>query len=278
MTEPAAPTRTSFDATKIAVGIALAAVAAVALVVSPVTLFVLVLALCLVASGELFRIARRRGVVPVPLVGFAMVGAIIGIAYNGPESMLSALPGITAGATALCLIILILRKRIDGALASVATTISASLYAGVLGSFVIAMRQAAYGFRVVLAFGLMACVNDALAYFTGTAAGRHLVGPGISATKTWEGIAGGTAGTFAMAGLAAWQLDPPFSAGRALVLAAIVAVAAPLGELAESALKRDAGVKESGTVLAGHGGVLDRLDGLLFAAPVFYLAYRAMVR
>ncbi|MGH2830733.1 MAG: phosphatidate cytidylyltransferase, partial [Actinomycetota bacterium] len=77
---------------------------------------------------------------------------------------------------------------------------------------------------------------------------------------------------------AVWWLNPPFTGSRALVLAVIVAVAAPLGDLAESALKHDAGIAEPPGGVTPYGSVLDRLDGLLFAAPAFYLAYRAMIR
>lgn len=285
MTEPAArgddaiaaPARSS-AALKVGVGVALGAVAVAALVVSPVTLFALVLGLCLVALGELYRIVRRLGAVPMPVVGFAAIGGLFALAYRGPETLLAGLPGVTAAAVVAALVVPVARARVAGSLATVASTVSCAVYVGVGGAFIVAMRGAPGGFRVTLAFGLMVCLNDAFAFFAGRAFGRRPMAPSISPDKTWEGAAGGAAATVAVAAIAAWRLDPPFDLPRAMLLAALVAVAVPLGDLAESALKRDAGVKDSGEALRGHGGVLDRLDGLLFAAPVFYLAYRAMVR
>ena len=108
---------------------------------------------------------------------------------------------------------------------------------------------------------------DTMAYFIGRALGKHLWWPRISPKKTWEGLAGGTSGAL-VAGLVCgvWLLALPWWQG--LLLGALVAVAAPFGDLAESLFKRLAHVKDSSQLIPGHGGALDRVDSLLFVFPV----------
>lgn len=120
-------------------------------------------------------------------------------------------------------------------------------------------------------------LTDCGGYFIGKYFGRHKMAPVISPKKTWEGAAAGLAAS--VAGLAAvFFLRPQFEEGlwpewslqRYILAGAVLSVASQLGDLTESSLKRDAGVKDSGTLFPGHGGVLDRCDGFLFAAPVLY--------
>lgn len=128
------------------------------------------------------------------------------------------------------------------------------------------------GFSLVLAFLLTIWINDIAAYFVGIAAGRHKMAPRVSPGKSWEGaIAGLGAGVLVAGAVAPW-LGLPRAA--ALLWGAAAVVAAQAGDLFESALKRRAGVKDSGGLLPGHGGVLDRFDGILVAAPVGYLLWR----
>jgi phosphatidate cytidylyltransferase len=125
-------------------------------------------------------------------------------------------------------------------------------------------------------FGLMVILNDAGAWAVGRRTGRHALAPSISPDKSWEGWLGGAVFTFAVGILAGAGLDPPMTVGRGLILAALVAIAAPLGDLFESMLKRDFGVKDAGQVIPAHGGALDRLDSLIFTAPLFFYAFRAL--
>ena len=119
--------------------------------------------------------------------------------------------------------------------------------------------------------------GDSCAYYLGTRYGRHKLAPVISPHKSWEGAAAGLAGSVLAA--LAFHLWRPESFPLALVpLAAVTGVLAQIGDLVESLLKRAAGVKDSGTLLPGHGGVLDRIDALLFAAPVWYIGLRLLGR
>jgi phosphatidate cytidylyltransferase len=116
--------------------------------------------------------------------------------------------------------------------------------------------------------------GDAAAYFIGLLFGRHKLAPSVSPGKTWEGLAAGTVATIAVTFIALYKQDF-LSIPESLVLGAAIAIAAPLGDLFESALKRDADVKDSGRLLGGHGGVLDRIDALLFAWVASYYVVAA---
>ncbi|MEI6285061.1 MAG: phosphatidate cytidylyltransferase [Bacillota bacterium] len=110
--------------------------------------------------------------------------------------------------------------------------------------------------------------SDSFAYFTGRLFGRTKLNVTISPGKTWEGVIGGGIGAIAVTTLAVWGLGLPLYCGA--VIGAIAAVVAPLGDLAESAMKRFCNVKDSGSFFPGHGGVLDRFDSLLFVVPMVY--------
>ena len=117
---------------------------------------------------------------------------------------------------------------------------------------------------------VVACVTDTGAYFVGRAIGRRRLAPNVSPAKTWEGLGGGVAaGVLTGAALAGWLGWRPL--GQWLALAFALALIAVVGDLFESAVKRAGGVKDSGALLPGHGGVLDRIDSTLAAAPVFAL-------
>jgi phosphatidate cytidylyltransferase len=111
--------------------------------------------------------------------------------------------------------------------------------------------------------------NDVVQYVAGKAVGRHRVLPGVSPNKTWEGLVGGFLVTIALALFLA-PLLTPFGRAEALVAGALIAVGGFAGDATVSAIKRDIGVGDTGNLLPGHGGVLDRVDSLIFAAPLFY--------
>ncbi|SHK12179.1 phosphatidate cytidylyltransferase [Hymenobacter psychrotolerans DSM 18569] len=135
---------------------------------------------------------------------------------------------------------------------------------------VVAFNDLGYDYRRVLALLLLVWSSDIGAYAAGKTFGKHKLAPKISPGKTWEGAIGGFLLTLAM-GWAMGYLLPELSLTYRLVVAGVVAVFGPLGDLAESMLKRSVGVKDSGRIMPGHGGLLDRFDAFLFILPVLAL-------
>jgi phosphatidate cytidylyltransferase len=136
---------------------------------------------------------------------------------------------------------------------------------------VLAFDKHGYDYRRIFALLFLVWCSDIGAYAAGKTFGRHKLAPKISPGKTWEGAIGGFLLTLAM-GWALGYLLPELSLAYRLVAAGIVAVFGPLGDLAESMLKRSVGVKDSGRIMPGHGGLLDRFDAFLFILPVLALA------
>jgi phosphatidate cytidylyltransferase len=139
-------------------------------------------------------------------------------------------------------------------------------YAGLLPAAVVALREGAGWQWVVLLF-VVTWANDTLAYFTGRFLGTRPLAPRISPKKTWEGFWGGAAGSVLGALAVKALFLPRLSVAAAVLVGAGAALLGPLGDLSESMLKRASGVKDSGKVLPGHGGLLDRIDAVLFVAP-----------
>jgi len=129
----------------------------------------------------------------------------------------------------------------------------------------------------ILFFIFLIWGNDVFAYLAGISFGRHRLCERLSPKKSWEGFAGGIIGSAAMGALGAWLLDSSY--GLWIGLAIVVALASVVGDLAESMLKREAGVKDSGKIMPGHGGMLDRFDAMLTAAPaaLIYIAIYMLI-
>jgi phosphatidate cytidylyltransferase len=144
------------------------------------------------------------------------------------------------------------------------------LYGALPMATVVPLRELPKGFWWVVTVCAMTWMNDTGAYFAGQAFGRHKLLPRVSPSKTWEGFFGGMAATlgtaFVVRALGAHQL----TVADCLALGVIVSLLGPLGDLAESLLKRSVGVKDSGRLIPGHGGLLDRIDALIFTAPCVY--------
>jgi phosphatidate cytidylyltransferase len=156
--------------------------------------------------------------------------------------------------------------------ADVAITILGICYVSIPMSMLvlIAHPEISYEPRRILFLCVLIWAADTGAYFAGKNLGKHKLAPSISPAKTWEGWAGGALLTLAT-GWAAGYFLPDIPLGHRLVAAGVVAIFGPLGDLAESMLKRSAGVKDSGTFLPGHGGLLDRFDAFLLVLPVLAL-------
>ena len=159
-------------------------------------------------------------------------------------------------------------------LAAVALTLLGIIYVSVPFTFfngiVFHPYNQGFDYQVALFLFAVIWIYDTGAYIFGRLIGRHKLFPRISPKKTWEGLAGGLVVAFA----AAWLLKPLFPAipeAHIWILCPLIVATGTLGDLTESAWKRSAGVKDSGTIMPGHGGILDRMDSLIFAGPTVYL-------
>jgi phosphatidate cytidylyltransferase len=255
----------------------------VAVVGLPVVLYLVWLggvwlfALAALASGlalhELFGIARPLR--PLVLAGYTgALLALLGAWLGGP--------GWMTGGFLTTLALAFLLKGISQTRQSVTVAVGVTvLGAGWVGlglAHIILLRAIApadNGRLAIFTVILAVFASDTAAYIAGRLVGRHRLAPTISPGKTWEGLFAGTLIAVLVPFFALYRtdfLDVP----RSLVLGAVIAVAAPLGDLFESAVKRDLQVKDSGRLLAGHGGVLDRVDALLFAAVASYYTIVAL--
>jgi phosphatidate cytidylyltransferase len=136
-----------------------------------------------------------------------------------------------------------------------------------------------HGRLAALTVLLAVFANETFAFAVGRLVGRHKLAPRISPGKTWEGFVGGTVATVFVTFVALYDQRHEFlPIGQAILLGAAIAAAAPLGDLFESMLKRDMGLKDTGRILAGHGGMLDRIDSLLFAAIAAFAVVLALTR
>jgi len=158
---------------------------------------------------------------------------------------------------------------------SISSTVMGAFWVGCGLSFLVLLRDVpVHGRLAAFAVILATWAGDTLAYAGGRLLGRHRMAPNTSPGKTWEGFAFGTTATVFVTFVALYKANF-LTIGQSLVLGAVIAISAPLGDLFESMLKRDAGVKDTGTLLGGHGGMLDRIDALLFAAPAAYFCIAA---
>ena len=193
-------------------------------------------------------------------------------------------PEVVFGILALGLLLFsTFHSPIGRVMADASASVFCLLYVGLTLTALPALREETNGPSLLLFLFCVVWAGDIVALYIGRAWGRHKLAPTISPNKTWEGAIGSLAGSLLAAGgllaLADWvaslnsaRLSYPEDAWYWLLLAVLVNVAAQVGDLAESALKRSVGVKDSGTLLPGHGGVLDRIDALLLADPVLWYA------
>ena len=175
-------------------------------------------------------------------------------------------------AVVLSLIGLLARRQKEGAFTSWIWTIAGIFYVGWLLSHLVALRGLDDGRNWVFFVLFVTWVSDSSAFFIGRALGKHYLAPNISPGKTWEGAIGGVCGAILMSILffAPTPFQLPLVCWQAILLSILVSVFGQVGDLVESLLKRNMGVKDSGTLMPGHGGLLDRIDSVVFAGIVVY--------
>lgn len=242
-----------------------------------------------IGAREIYDLARRQRIDPLDGAGLAAAAAIPLATYwaKGSETRWAE-PALFAGALWV-LVVLALATRLRGPqgrpLPAVAVTVFGALYASALPAFLIVMRHGAnagvrsWPLAALVMFPLaLTWICDTAAMAAGTTLGGPKVAPVLSPNKTWAGTIGGFAAAVVGAlALGIWGLPRAglrLSAGELLALGALVGIAAQIGDLAESLLKREVGVKDSSAIIPGHGGVLDRLDSLYFVIPVTAALFR----
>jgi CDP-diglyceride synthetase len=229
-----------------------------------------VLVSMIVALGviELCGALRTQGYRPAGLVALlGSVGLVLG-AYHGGESAFAAVVALVAPVTLLWYLAGVTKAR---PAPGVASTFLAFGYVGIMGGFAGLLLGRPDGIGLLLGVVLCCVAYDIAGYLAGSRFGRRHIAPSISPNKTVEGLLAGMAASVVVGFILVGSISP-WGRFSALALGAVVAVLAPLGDLCESLLKRDLGVKDLGGLLPGHGGVLDRFDAMLFALPgVYYL-------
>jgi phosphatidate cytidylyltransferase len=225
---------------------------------------------------EFYVLTKRLQIKPDTSAGFLAATSIfvVSLFVNDLSLNLLLIQIVIIALTAGVLIASALRATaFDKMIPSVGATILGVLYIALLGSHLISLR---IGFDQTLSahllsfFFLILMGGDAGAYYTGRALGKHKLAPKISPGKTWEGVFGGLVAALGMAAIAHFWFFRELPLKWCLPLALVMTIVGILGDLTESALKRGAGAKDAANILPGHGGILDRLDSLLFNAPLIY--------
>jgi len=235
-------------------------------------LFGLALAGGLLALHELYVMVRDLR--PLVLGGYlGFVATLLGLQLGGLEWMLGGL----LVTFVFAFVVYGLGGVRQSATSSFGVTLLGVVWVGAgLGCLLLIRDIPDFGFWAVMAVLFTVFAADTGAFFVGRAFGRHRLAPAISPAKSWEGFAGGVAAAVGMAFVILYKdRDDFLSIPQSLLLGLVIAFAAVLGDLFESAIKRDLEVKDSGRVLGGHGGVLDRLDSLLWAGPAAYFTILA---
>jgi phosphatidate cytidylyltransferase len=230
-------------------------------------LFALLAAAALVGLHEFYRMARPLR--PLVLAGYVGVAAtLVGGELGGIAWMVG---GFLSTILVAFLLFLVSSTRAPATVA-ISVTLLGATWVGLGLAFLILLRAIPDNGRLV-AFAVLIAVwaDDTLAYLVGRLIGRHRFSPTLSPKKTWEGFVAGTAAAIFTTFIVFYKQDY-LTVWESIALGAVLAVSGALGDLFESALKRDLDVKDSGSLLGGHGGVLDRLDAFLFAAPAAYFA------
>ena len=276
---------------------------------APVPAVALVAALvALLAVQELLKISEAYKVRPFHWPTYIFVGLFfLFLAVNSGQAtpllstaMFAGSVGFVAALAPFVFLVIGMRRvDLSGAFPAAMTSAFAFAYVALPLGFLVQLREQASGAFLILYLLLLVWAGDIFAYFVGRSLGRHLMSPRISPRKTWEGALASLIASLAV-GMLLYKYALPISTALLnahlierkdglfalekapvwpiLLLSGVINIAAQLGDLVESLIKRGAGVKDSGTLLPGHGGVLDRIDALLFAAPVlwYYAAWRVM--
>ena len=251
--------------------IAIPLVLGVVLYGSPLLFFCFVAAIVLVASHEYFSMISNMGV-----EGFSVEGGVLSFLlllgfFLGTKWLLIF---VTVFPVVLFTTWYFREKNVKVALDSIAYTTLGIFYIAGLGGYFLLIHNLEGGSQMIIFILLLIWCGDAAAYYGGRSLGKHKILPVVSPNKTVEGAISNVLGTLFAAGLANLWFFDEFSLTHCLIVAFICGIIGQFGAFSESLIKRNCQVKDSGSLIPGHGGFLDRIDSLLFAGPVFYCYYQ----
>ena len=256
-------------------GLVIGGLALLAFHFGPLPSVVVVTVVVTAAAVEAYS-AFRRAYRPATLLGLVAVAGLLVGTYDRPFVALPVVVLLLVAATLLWHLVGVDRRA--DPVRSTAATLLVFSWVGVFGSYgALLLAPSLFPNRTGIAY-LLGAVIAAVAYDVGALAigtwfGRHPLSA-VSPSKTWEGLLGGTLAAIVLA-VAVVHLIHPWTLGEALALGVVVSVVSPIGDLCESMVKRNLGLKDMGRILPGHGGLLDRIDGLLFVLPATYYLVRA---
>ena len=238
----------------------------------PLPWFTILASICgLLAVYEFYKVTGVTGIIALAVFGIIWTLLfIIEPHWNYDSAILVLL----ASAIVISLILRVPIRSIKFSLTEWLWSLTGIIYIGLLLGFLVALRIDA-GREWLYLFIFCTFGSDTFAYFIGRAIGSHKLAPGISPGKTWEGAIGGLFGSVIVALLftLSTPVKIPIGYGEAILLGLLISIIGQIGDLAESKLKRYKGIKESGTIMPGHGGILDRLDSILLAGLAVYIYY-----
>jgi len=259
-------------------GVLLGVIALICFAAGTVATMVIVTAVVLLASAEAYAAFRRAQYHPATLLGLVAVLSLLIETYNkGVAALPLVLVLLVAGSFIWYL------ARVEPAadpVSGLLSTVFVFAWVGAFGSFAALLLNPTlfphrHGIAFLLAAVIVTVTDDVASLLVGSAMGRHQLAPSISPNKSWEGLIGGAIAAVLVSVIVVHFIHP-WTVGKAALFGLVVAVVAPLGDLSQSMIKRQLGIKDMGRILPGHGGILDRVDGLLFVVPATYFVVKAL--
>ena len=243
---------------------------------TPFSFFILVLAAVIIAVRE-FLSFRGENPLQVESSIFLYLWSSFAV-YSAYAGEYIHVMGIASGGVIIVLLIRLLKgEKLDGVINDAGFCSFAFIYIAFLLSHLVLLRGLEYGSLWILLLCTTTWSGDTSAYFSGMKFGKRKLYKEVSPNKSIEGLIGGFFGGILAALIFKVLFFPSLGFGEALFVAAVIGIIGPLGDLSESMLKRSSGVKDSGGIIPGHGGVLDRVDSVMFSAPfLYYFAYMRM--
>ena len=259
-------------------GILLGVVGLICFAAGTVATLAITTVIVLLATAEGYAAFRRAQYHPATLLGLVAVLSLMIETYNkGVAALPLVLVLLVAGSFIWYL------ARVEPAAdpaSGMLSTVFIFVWVGAFGSFAALLLNPTlfpdrHGIAFILAAVIVTVADDVGSLLVGSAMGRHQLAPSISPNKSWEGLIGGAIAAVLVSVIVVHFIHP-WTVGKALVYGVVVAVVAPLGDLSQSMIKRHLGIKDMGRLLPGHGGILDRVDGLLFVVPATYFVVKAL--